>query len=650
MYKFGGAGADLTLKKDALLGVYRIEILRSPKDRSVGSSTFRLEEYKKPEFEVTVKAPTEPVALGEKITAKIVAKYYFGSPVTDAKVKYKVMRTKADANWYPHGRWDWLFGNGYWWFGYDYYWLSGWRSWGCSRPSPWWWGRRGSPQPELVAENTVELTADGTASIEIDTALAKAIHPDQDHKYSITVEVTDKSRRTIVGSGSVLVARKPFKVYAWVDRGFYRIGDTVEASFQARRLDGKAVAGKGELKLFKISYEKGKPVETQVQQWALKMGQAGRVIQKIQASRAGQYRLSFKLTDVKGHVEEGGYVFSVWGDESTSTGGAYRFNAIELTPDRKQYAPGQTVQLRVNTAQPDSTVLLFVRPSNGVYLPPKMLKIKGKSTMVDIKVAKKDMPNFFIEAVTISGGMVHTECRQIVVPPEKRVLKVKVQPSKEKYKPGEKAKVKVQISDATGEPVVGSVVLTMYDKAVEYISGGSNVPGIKKFFWDWKRHHSPASQTNLGRTTGNLVRPKAIAMSFIGAFGRGVADEPGPGDRWGIGVDYDKRIVINLSWGVSKGYSSPRGAIRYKGGGRRTMKGAVPMSAMKSDSAAEAEGLGDDGGESQMAATTVRTKFADTALWVGNLTTDSAGMAEVSLTMPENLTTWKTLAWAMGSG
>ena len=35
----------------------------------------------------------------------------------------------------------------------------------------------------------------------------------------------------------------------------------------------------------------------------------------------------------------------------------------------------------------------------------------------------------------------------------------------------------------------------------------------------------------------------------------------------------------------------------------------------------------------------IRTKFADTALWAGAVTTDETGTASVSLTMPENLTT-----------
>jgi len=47
---------------------------------------------------------------------------------------------------------------------------------------------------------------------------------------------------------------------------------------------------------------------------------------------------------------------------------------------------------------------------------------------------------------------------------------------------------------------------------------------------------------------------------------------------------------------------------------------------------------------------TVRTQFADTALWVGSLDTDKNGEAEVSLDMPENLTAWKIRTWAMGHG
>jgi len=644
---YGGAAGEMTLKEDATLGIYSIQIRQG--NRFYGAGRFRVEEYKKPEFEVTVEAPKEPVQLGEKVTATVESKYYFGAPVTEAKVKYKVLRTEHSGTWYPWTRWDWLFEPGYWWFGYDYKWYPGWHYWGCRRPIWPWWGWRPTPQPEVVAENEVEVGKDGKIKIEIDTALAKAIHGDRDHKYSITAEVTDKSRRTIVGTGDVLVSRRPFKVYAWVARGHFRVGDVVAASFQARRLDGKGVKGTGALKLLKITYPQGKPVETAVQQWKLDTDEDGKASLQIKAHRAGQYRLSYTVTDAKQHAIEGGYIFSIWGEGDV--GGDYRFNDIELVADKKTYQPGEKVDLRINTSRVGSTVLLFVRPANGIYLAPKTIRLRGRSVGEAIEVVKKDMPNFFVEALTVADGKVFQEVRQVVVPPEKRVLDVKVTPTKKKYKPGEKAKVKIRLVDATGEPFVGSTVVTMYDKAVEYISGGSNVAKIKEFFWKWKRTHRARHETSLTRGSANLLKSGEIAMGFLGIFGYSAADEPGPeGER-------EPR---------PKGQAARFGAGR--GGGitdmARLAAPGVPMTEAaaaapaKSDArnrvtAARRANGRDGAGPAAPAPTvqpTVRTKFADTAFWAAALTTGKDGFAEIDLTMPENLTTWKAKVWAMGFG
>ena len=94
---FGGFDGSFELPSDATLGAYQVFIPNR------GGVSFRVEEYKKPEFEVNVEAPSAPVMLGEKVAATIKANYYFGAPVSEAKVKYKVTRTIADARWYPSG-------------------------------------------------------------------------------------------------------------------------------------------------------------------------------------------------------------------------------------------------------------------------------------------------------------------------------------------------------------------------------------------------------------------------------------------------------------------------------------------------------------------------------------------------------------------
>jgi len=82
-----------------------------------------------------------------------------------------------------------------------------------------------------------------------------------------TVEVTDSSRRTIFGKGSVLAARQVrSETYVWLDRGWYqyrRCGK--DQSCRRRRLDGRAVEAKGKVTVFKLTYaHDGTPKEESV--------------------------------------------------------------------------------------------------------------------------------------------------------------------------------------------------------------------------------------------------------------------------------------------------------------------------------------------------------------------------------------------------
>jgi uncharacterized protein YfaS (alpha-2-macroglobulin family) len=643
---YGGLTGELALPGGCPLGVYGVEVV------GFGGSNFRVEEYKKPEFQVTVDAPSEPVALGERVGATIKANYYFGAPVTKAKVKYKVLRSSHSETWYPHGIWDWLYGRGYWWFAADYAWYPGWLDWGCRRPIPFWWGGRSHEQPEVVLENEVDIGDDGTVKVVIDTLPTKELHGNQDHSYAITAEVVDESRRTIVGTGNVLVARKPFKVFAWVDRGFYRTGNAVNASFHAQTLDGKPVEGKGELTLYKIAYnDKNQPVETAVETWKLDTDPRGDTRQQLKAAEPGQFRLSYKLTDSRQHTIEGGYVFVVRGEGFDGKG--FRFNDLELTTEKREYAPGEKVHLQLNVNKTDATVLLFARPANGVYLAPKIIRLNGKSAVEELAVVQKDMPNFFIEAVTVAGGQVFTEVREVIVPPEKRVLNVEVQPSQSEYKPGQKATVKVKLTDLLGKPFIGATVVSIYDKSVEYISGGSNVPEIKEFFWKWRRSHYPHTESSLGRWFNNLVKSGEVGMRDLGVFGDTVVDELKKQVKGASRLETQNEINAPAS------AANGRGAGQL-GGREGAPMAAAPARAMKSllrddkDAAAldkeAAPPAAPPGPGAGGVEPVVRKNFADTAFWAAMLETDEHGVVEVSLTMPENLTGWKIKTWAMGHG
>jgi hypothetical protein len=624
--ELGGMAAEFELPADAALGVYRIT---HGLGGETGGASFRVEEYKKPEFEVTVEGPSAPVMLGEKIDATIKAAYYFGAPVTQATVKYKVLRHDHDSRWYPALRWDWLYGPGYWWFSYDYDWLPGWERWGCKRPL-WGW-RPPGPRvpPEVVAEGEAPIGADGTLRVPIDTGLARFLYGDRDHRYSIEAEVRDLSRRTIVGAGAVLAARAPFKVHAWVDRGHYRAGDVVEAGFKAQTLDRKPVAGRGVLRLMRLATGAGQTGETEVARWGLDPDASGEARIKIQAAAAGQYRLAYTLTDAGNHVIEGGYVFTVRGEGEDPA--SFRFAKLELVADKTEYIPGETVRLMVNTDREGAAVLLFVRPVGGVASVPQLIRPQGKSAVAEIAVGAGDMPNFFVEAFTVYDGRLYSEVREILVPPQRRVLDVEVLPSKKTYRPGEKATLKLRLTDPQGEPFQGESVLAVYDRALEYVSGGSNTPEIKAFFWKWRRQHQPRTYSSLYRRFVNQLQKNETPMRSIGVFGDLVAapEEVETRSRKSE-FDADGLVIAKMAAAPSPGAPQAMAESATEAGGRERPEAPAETEAPQ--------------------AAPARTQFADTAFWSARIRTDAQGVAVVEFPLPENLTAWKAKVWAMGPG
>ena len=646
---FGGVTGSFDISKDATLGSYYLHTA-NPGNNAHGGIQFRVEEYKKPEFEVKVEAPTTPVMLGEKIPVTVVAKYYFGAPVSKGKAKIKVTRQSKSTDWHPLGVWDWFYGRGYWWFSPDYSFYDGWEKWGCGRPHPFWYPRVQGPG-EIVLEQESPIGPDGTVKLEIDTALAKQFHGNQDHEFSISAEVVDESRRTINGSGKVIVARKPFRVFAWLNRGHFQTGDTIEAFFQSQTPDGKPVSGAGDAVIYKISYDKaGKPTEQPVDKAMLRADEQGKASYKFKPLAAGQYRVSLTLADEKGHKEEGGYLFNVYGKDFD--GKSLKFNDLELIMDKKEFAPGDRAKLLINANQNNATVLLFTKPVNGLSKAPKVIRMDGKNSLEEIIITQGDMPNTFVEVLTVSNGKVHTEMKELVVPPEKRILNVTVVPDKAEYKPGEKGKIKVKVTDLDGRPVAGSIVLTAYDRSVEYISGGSNVPDIKEYFWKWRRHHHPSQESTLAKSSYNLLKPNEVGMGDLGVFGN-------------QGVDEFNQMQMQGRSGLNKARFAKSEMAGFGGGG-----GGAPMALaanMAMDGVSERRSTADrksiesdkaDGGPGavdappgpDMVQPTIRKNFADTALWVASIEAGPDGTATADITMPENLTGWKMRAWSISSG
>jgi uncharacterized protein YfaS (alpha-2-macroglobulin family) len=662
----GGIDDTFQLPEDATLGTWFIRI----GDRV--QHNFQVEEYKKPEFEVKVDAPEKPIALGDTFEAKVKAEYYFGGPVKEGRVKYKVLRTQHHDRWQPYGPWDWLYGRGYAMHSTAYRWYPGATRW-CSFGSMFW-GRPVDLNPEVVSEGELPIGADGTLAIKVDTAAAKELHGDVDHHYAITAEVTDASRRTISGNGAVLAARKPFEVLLWLDGGFFRTGELARAQLSARTLDGRAVTTAGKLRVLRVTYAAdGTPKEEELDAFDLKTGDSV-VSQTFKWNRAGQYRLSAIFKDADGHEEEGSCFTLVRGEDEEGTNGL-RFDDLELLTAKTEYRPGEEVEVMVNTNRVGSTVALFVRAASGVYPAPVWLQMDGKSAVHRFTLQSGDRPNIWLEAFTVHGAKVHRVTRQILVPPQDRIATVELKPDRKDYRPRDKATAILRVKTTEGKPLAGEVVITAYDKSLEYISGGSNQPDIRPFFWGWKREHHSQLVEFLRWSHGGLVKDKEKSMQPLGLWGGfdgfvnyGATISTSGSSSLILHSSFSGRISGNLS---RSGYFGMAGAGFESGSGVAApgaRGGAVAVTPDSIDGLLASSSLAKSGagrwvdlnestklnilttpGLEFAQVAMIRSKLADSAVWIANAKTNEAGEATVNFEMPDNLTTWKLRAWVMGS-
>jgi len=646
--QFGGFDGEVTLSTEAALGMYHINI--DERRTYAGGTSFRVEEYKKPEFEVTVEPGKTHAKLGEKVTAVIRAKYYFGGPVSDATVKYRVLREEYTHSYCFPGEWDWLYGPGYGWRWYDYSWFPWW-----GRVRPIWVGYGRNPVRELVQQGEAAIGHDGTLKVEIDTAPALRDHPDRDHCYTVQAEVRDASRRVISGEGAVKVTRQAFYAFVQPDGGYYRPGDEMLIRIRCLTPDNAPVKTEGVVTVSSIVFggpDNARIEEKELHRWRAATDESGLLEVRMRYERSGQLKFKFEAPDQWGGTVEGYGL--VWVCGRDFDGNLYRFNNLELITDKRTYKPGEVAHVMVNARHSNACVLFSDDVDNGRLLSWRLLRLPNRSIVVDVPITAQHRPNFFIEATTVSEARVHEQYCQVNVPPEEAVIKLTVQTDKPEYRPGEKAQVQLTALTLDGKPAHAQITLSVFDRSVLYIQP-EITPPITKFFHGHLRHHATRMSTNLTEqfsTWGYVTRPFQHLHPFPGAWwgiwGPSVEDWRAISDKELAGLMQDRlRGEGAVEFAGTGGRRREFARAAAVGNGARALEAAAPMAPPAGEDKEDRKGAGAPEAAPAFAEAEVRQKFADTALWLTTLTTDANGTASITFDMPENLTTWKIGAWAM---
>ena len=218
----GSIHDDLQLAPAAALGSYFIQVKRPGSAEPYGdvpTGSFDVEAYRKPEYEVRVTPAKGRVLQGETGHATIDARYFFGEPVSGAKVKYSVYRSR--------------------------YWF------------PLWYDPDDQPDQEgdqsddyfagdQVSEQSGMLDADGKLQIDIPTEVTERGF---DTLYRVEAHVTDSANREIAGTGRIVASHGDFVLNVTPDKYVYEFGSQATVTVEARDYDSQPVHAKVHLEL-----------------------------------------------------------------------------------------------------------------------------------------------------------------------------------------------------------------------------------------------------------------------------------------------------------------------------------------------------------------------------------------------------------------
>jgi uncharacterized protein YfaS (alpha-2-macroglobulin family)/tetratricopeptide (TPR) repeat protein len=654
---FGSAFSELELGDSMALGEYRVSFRARAANRGIGAATlFRLEEYKLPEFEVSVSTPTDDdgrakaFRLGETVTVDIEASYYFGGPVANANVVAIVYQKPFYHFWMPPRDYAWCY---------------------TGRQPQTWWGGPG----QVVKQETLRTDGAGRAVLAFETPMGGG----QDLEYRIEARVTDASRREITGAASVRVTRQRYYVHPHPRQNLYRPGDKVEIDFKAIDANDQPVSVEGTVTVTRERWVEIwiDPAGREVSGWNLRAarrqfrvfppppdegdkpwrlefrGYTSQEIltRKLTTDAAGEATLSFPARD-EGYyrvswasVDDGAPIAAattVWVADRDSTDLGYHQGGVEIIVDKDTFRAGQTAAVMLSVPTNDRWVLFSVEGDDLHSC--RLVHVPGTVKLIELPIADEHIPNVYLNALMVSDARLFADREEVVVPPVEHFLEVEVTADREAYEPRDEGTLTVTTRDVDGKPVAAEVSLGLVDESVYYIQQPYAGDPREHFFNYRQATHVVQSTSTFNQRQyikllevedGRIIDARLAGLEEK-EEGRHDVRRRAPG-RGGGGVFGDP--------GDDRDYATAD--MAFEANGEMMAKSMVAEAPMPASAPMEAMGQAAGG---QEPAVVVRSDFRSTLLWVPDVVTNAKGTATVDVKYADSLTRWKATACAATTG
>lgn len=440
--KYGSFTGELILGDEPSLGTYRVLV-------NVRGSThygwFKVAEYRKPEYEVTVSADKEVYVAGDEVSAQIAANYYFGKPVAGAKVRYAVY---AQPYYRPYYSTEDL---GYFSImdeGYGYY-------------------------GELVDSGEGVTSDTGTMQFTVKTEKIQ-----RSQRLFIEATVTDESLREVTGRSSVILSRGLFDITVQPAEYVVSPKEPAKILVKAETLDGEPFAADLSWQTMRVKWDEKKSTRWKEQSGTLSTDTDGKAEFEFTPREEGSYVVEVSGTDARGNrIVEEAYV---WVASDAGRWPSYGGTEIEIITDKDVYEIGDVAKVLVNTAFDHVWAIVAVEGRDLISY--DVVELTGHTRLFEIPITKEFSPNAFFTVTLVRGKRLYSQEKVMYVSVKDNFLDISVIPDKESYGPGERASYTIKTLDHTGRPVQAEVSLGVVDASI-YAIQRELAPDIRKVFY-----------------------------------------------------------------------------------------------------------------------------------------------------------------------
>ena len=587
--EYGTASVDFELPQGGQTGMYHVSV------NNRANSSFRVEEYKRPTFEITFPKVNEKYNWGDTVVVKASAKTYAGVPVQGAKVEYQVTR----------------------------------------RNQLWWWGAGSAGQ--LVKTDSCVTREDGTFDVEIPLEASLSGKDEADmsdfmriarfFNFEVSAIVTDISGESHEGVMSLPLGTKP--TILTVDLPKRIETDSLKTvTFAYRNASGMEISSN-----LKYRIDKGEWKDAEANA-PISMAVLPSGVHEMEAI-CGQDTLQQKFT-----------LFSIKDTHPMEPTTEWYYQTAKTFP-----RDGKPVYVQVGSSENGAHIVYSIIAGN------KLLE-KGAWELGDsiVTLPFTYKPEYASGVVInysfVKNGECYTRKISIARPLPEKKLNITWKTFRDRLTPGQKEKWTLQITTPDGKPAKAQLMSVLYDKSLDQLADHTweMSLGFSQWLPDcyWKSNLKYYEMGLSGTYPTKYYDEKELEVdqfdgkyfsfsAYMQAMQLSKLERSSGGTVESVRIQKDELV-------------QEEGKVMRIRGSKMARVGASAPSVNKVFDVVEemsqfAGGSGSDAGQF-LDKVQIRENLNETAFFYPALESDNQGNVAINFTLPESVTTWKFMGLA----